>query len=509
MARKLALLCVIPLLGGCLVGPDYHRAAVPVRSDWEATARPTASVVGPTTMPGAGQPPPRGSVVQAGNAISDRWWMTLDDPALTALVDRAARSNLNLVAAAARVRAARARTAGAEAGLFPTARTGGAYQFNHAFGPLFPVEVGDYNLMDLGFDAAWEIDVFGGTRRAIEEATANTQAVDESRRDLLVSLLAEVCRDYVVLRTTQSRADIARYNLHTAGELLDLTLRQREVGLSGDLDVVRARAQVTATAAALPALDAQAQQSIHAIGVLLGESPDALMVQLSQPAPIPQPPDRVPVGLPSELLRRRPDVRRAERQLAAATASIGVAEANLFPQFSLTGDLGVASTSTDNLFDWSSRFIGVGPQARWLLFDAGRVLADVDSRRAVREQLLADYQQTILSAVRDVEDAVVAFDREQDRRELYRRTVADNAEAVRIAREQYGNGVIGFLTVLDAERSLFASQDALAQSDGAIAVDLVALYKALGGGWETADQVGPMPPPFPKPPMPAAQLVER
>jgi len=213
--------------------------------------------------------------------------------------------------------------------------------------------------------------------------------------------------------------------------------------------------------------------------------------------------------LPSELLRRRPDVRRAERQLAAATASIGVAEANLYPQLSLNGGIGTGGTEPFQLFNWSSRYYSVGPSVRWLLFDAGRVLADVDSRRAVREQVLADYRETILSAVRDVEDALVAFNREQDQRDLYRQSVDANAEAVRIARDQYANGLTGFLTVLDAERSLFASEDTLAQSDGAIATDLVALYKGLGGGWQETEKIAPNPPHFPKPPMPAAQLVTR
>jgi NodT family efflux transporter outer membrane factor (OMF) lipoprotein len=454
-------------------------------------------------------PTSRPSAIVAGEELPDQWWMTLNDPVLNGLVARATRSNLTLRAATARVRAARAKTAGATAGLFPSARADGEQNFNRANGPLFPVEQGDYQFGALGFDASWELDLFGGTRRAIEEAGDTQQASVEGRRDLLVTLVAEVCRDYVGLRTAQRRAAIAADDLRIARQLLDLTLRSRVAGVSGDLDVVRAQAQVTTTAAAIPALDLQAQQLIHGLGVLLGESPDALLADLSKPAPVPIPPAQIPVGLPAELLRRRPDVRRAERQLAAATASIGVAEANLYPQVSLTGAVGVGATSPSDLFNWSSRFVGIGPQARWLLFDAGRVLADVDSRRAVREEVLADYKQTILGAVRDVEDAVVAFDREQDRQDLYRQTVAANAEAVRIANEQYSEGVAGFLTVLDAQRSLFASQDALAVSDGSLAVDVVAIYKGLGGGWESAERGGPKVNSEPKGLMPAAQIVER
>lgn len=505
MTRSVFLLiaCLFAV-AGCMVGPDYHRPPVKVQSRWAATDVGALSAVGM-----AGVPTSRPSIVQPGGDLPERWWTTLGDATLDALVERAARSNLDLRSATARVREARARWAGARAGLFPTVHTAGSYDFYHNYGALFPVDTSDYNLLIAGFDATWEVDVFGGTRRAIEEAGDNLQAQAEARRDLLVSLLAEVCRDYVQLRTAQRRAAIASDNLQVQRQSLDLARRLRVAGVAGDLDVTRAQAEVTSTAATLPALDADAQRSIHALGVLLGESPDALLAQLSRPGPIPRPPARVTVGLPSGLLRRRPDVRRAERQLAAATASIGVAEANLYPQFTLTGDFGVAATDASQLFNWSSRYVGVGPSARWRLFDAGRVLADVDSRRAIREELLADYRQTILSAVRDVEDAVVAFDREQDRRDLYRQTVESNAESVRIANDQYASGVAGFLTVLDAERSLFASQDALAVSDGAISLDLVALYKGLGGGWGAVEPQIPRLPRFPRPPLPAAGLAGR
>jgi len=489
---------------GCTVGPDYHRPSVDLQHKWVAPEAGNSSAAA-----NAGVPTSRPSTVQAGGDIPEQWWTTLGDTKLDSLVDRAVRSNLDLRSAAARVRQARADWAGAEAGLFPAASAGAGYDFEHNNGPLFPVDTNDYNFYSAGFDATWELDVFGGRRRAIEEAGDSLQAQAEARRDILVSLIAEVCRDYVELRTAQQRTAIAADNLRIARDSLALAQRLRAAGVVGDLDVTRAQAEVTVTAANLPAFDIEAKQSIHALGVLLGESPDTLLAELSQTEPIPRPPQNIPVGLPSDLLRRRPDVRRAERELAAATASIGVAESDLYPKFTLTGDFGVGATDTSTLFNWSSRYVGVGPSARWLLFDAGRILANVDSRKAVREELLANYQQTILVAVRDVEDAVVAFQREQDRRDLYRQTVDANAESVRIAGDQYANGVTDFLTVLDAERSLFASQDALTVSDGAISLDLVALYKGLGGGWESVEKEAPTTPAFPRPPMPAAGLVER
>jgi outer membrane protein, multidrug efflux system len=488
---------------GCTVGPNYHRPSVDLQHKWVSPEAANSSI--PAMV---GVPTSRPSTVQPGAALPEQWWTTLSDTTLNGLVDRAVRSNLDLRSAAARVRQARAQWAGAKAGLFPTANVGAGYDFERSNGPLFPVDTNDYNFYAAGFDATWELDVFGGTRRAIEEAGDSLQAQAEARRAVLVSLLAEVCRDYVELRTAQQRAVIAADNLRIARDSLALAQRLRAAGVVGDLDVTRAQAEVTLTAANVPAFDIEAKQSIHALGVLLGESPDTLLAELSQAGPIPRPPQNVPVGLPSGLLRRRPDVRRAERELAAATASIGVAESDLYPKFTLTGDFGVGATDTSTLFNWSSRYVGVGPGARWLLFDAGRVLANVDSRRAVRAELLANYQQTILVAVREVEDAVVAFQREQDRRDLYRQTVDANAESVRIANDQYANGVTGFLTVLDAERSLFASQDAMALSDGAISLDLVALYNGLGGGWESVEKEAPNTPTFSRPLMPAAGLVE-
>src|ERR1700722_12445518 len=489
---------------GCTVGPNYHRPSVDLQHKWVAPEASNSSI--PAMV---GVPTSRPSTVQPGADLPEQWWTTLSDTPLSSLVDRAVRSNLDLRSAAARVRQARAQWAGAKAGLFPTASASAGYDYERNFGPLFPANTNDYNFYTAGFDASWELDVFGGTRRAIEEAADSLQAQADARRAVLVSLLAEVCLDYVELRTAQQRAAIAADNLRIARDSLALAQRLRAAGVVGDLDVTRAQAEVTVTAANLPAFDIEAKQSIHALGVLLGESPDTLLAELSQAGPIPRPPEKVPVGLPSDLLRRRPDVRRAERELAAATASIGVAESDLYPKFTLTGDFGVGATDTSTLFNWSSRYVGVGPSARWLLFDAGRILANVDSRRAVREELLADYQQTILLAVRDVEDAVVAFQREQDRRDQYRQTVDANAESVKIASDQYANGVTGFLTVLDAERSLFSSQDAKAVSDGAISLDLVALYKGLGGGWESIEKEAPNTPTFSRPLMPATGLVER
>jgi outer membrane protein, multidrug efflux system len=478
---SVVMLCTLGI-GGCLVGPNYHVPNVSSQPGWSST-QPASDTT--DTHDARAAPTSRPTILESGGDLPDKWWRTLGDPALNRLVEQAIVSNLTLREAEARIREARAQSAGARAGLFPTVRGDGGYSFNHDDGPLFPVEAGDYQFGAVGFDTAWELDLFGGTRRSVEASVDTTEAQIEAKHDGVVSVLAEVCRVYVGLRTDQARTAIARDNLHIARQSLELAKRRRAAGIAGDLDVVRAQALVTATAATLPQLQSRCLQEIHAIGVLLGQQPDSLVPSLSTPSAIPTPPRTIPLGLPSDLLRRRPDIRRVERELAAATASIGVAEANLYPQFSLNGDLGVGAISASDLFNWSSRYVSFGPSARWLLFDAGRVLADVDSRRAVRQELLDEYQQTILSATREVEDSIVAVNRSQDTCTWNRQTMQADQEAVRIASELYGNGLTGFLNVLDTERSLFAAKDAVASNDGEIAVDVIALYKSLGGGWET------------------------
>ena len=279
--------------------------------------------------------------------------------------------------------------------------------------------------------------------------------------------------------------------MKTERQTLDLAKRLYEAGLVGQLDVTRAQAEVATTESQLPILEIQAKSSIHQLGILLGESPSALLQQLSIRVNVPSPPRRVPIGLPSDLLKRRPDVRQVERQLASATAQIGVAEAELYPQFSLTGEVGLGAEPPDiNLFNWGGRAISIGPTVRWELFQGGRILANVDAHKAVRQELLEQYKLTILTAIGEVEDSLVAFQRQQDQYDLLGQSVASNQASVRISTEQYSEGTVGFLTVLDAQRTLLETQDAQAVSRGNIDLSMISLYKAVGGGWEWGERTG-------------------
>ena len=470
--------CAIALIiGGCTVGPDYRTPATTMPDAWGELGE-SGAATGPATRPISASP-----VVQ--------WWKTFEDPELNTLVERAVAANRDLRRARARVREARAQRDVVRADLFPKANVDASYsnsRFSNGntgsatsgnFGGL-----GDQNLYQAGFDASWEIDVFGGVRRSVEAANYDLAAAIEDQRDIVISLLAEVARNYVDLRGFQRQLTIAQENLQAQQQTLELTQNRLKAGVATDLDLARAQAQVSTTASQIPTLEASARQSIHRLGTLLGSDPMSLSKDLSPTKPIPRPPPALPVGVPSELLRRRPDIRRAERQLAATNARIGVATADLFPKFSLTGSLGLQSSKISNLLEYSSRFYSIGPSISWPIFDAGRIRANIRVQNAREEQAVATYEQAVLTALQEVEDALVNYTREEARR----RTLADAAEAnrraVQLANQLYAAGRTDFLSVLQAQRDLFASQDALVQSNRTVSTNLVTLYKALGGGWE-------------------------
>jgi NodT family efflux transporter outer membrane factor (OMF) lipoprotein len=450
-----------------------------------------------------------------------QWWTSFNDPELNSLIDRAVKNNLDLRLAESRLRQARAQRGMAVAALFPNVNADGGYQHARgsknvtiplgAFGaggsvpgdppppapaifnptpggPQSPLGNGGFpgvnmDLYQAGFDASWELDFFGGVRRSIEAADADTAAAMENQRDVLVSLAAEVAENYVQLRTNQREAQIARQNLEDQQDTLKLTQSRYQAGFATQLDVSREAAQVASTAATLPALQTAVRQSIHELGVLLGQDPDALSDELSAPQPIPPVPPEVPVGVPADLLRRRPDIRRAERQLAAATARIGVAESDLFPKFSITGSMGLDSSRIKSLMDWQSRYFVISPGVAWPIFDAGQINSNIQVQKELAQQAQTGYQSTVLNALREVEDALSAYRTEQVRRRALADAVDASSTALGLARQQYQKGVIDFLQVLDTERSLLEAQDVLAQSDSAISTDLITLYKALGGGW--------------------------
>ena len=400
----------------------------------------------------------------------------------------AVQSNLTLRIAEAHVREARAERDVINGSLWPSVGNSGSYSRNrfgqNGFPPLPSSVPLDYNLYNASFDAAWELDIFGGTRRTIEAANAEMGAALFSQRDVLVSLLAEVARNYIMVRGYQQRLAITCDSIHVQQEILNLTSNRFDNGLSSDLDVQQATALLTATEAEVPTLKTGFDQSVHHLAVLLGQPPGALMVEMSVEQPIPLTPPAVPVGLPSDLLQRRPDVQRSERELAAATARIGAAKADLFPKFSLTGFAGLESISTANFFNYASRDWSAGPTVQWEIFEAGSIRANVRVQNARQEQALDTYQQTVLVALEDAENALTAYAREQTRRESLSQSVQANEQALELSTQLYNNGLADFLHVLDSERSLYAAQDALVQSDQTVSLNLVQLYKALGGGWQ-------------------------
>ena len=465
----LVLLCAV----GCMVGPNYRRPDVVTPPSFGELA-PTAPTAG------------RSDAVVDG--IPTAWWTTFDDQLLTSLITRTVQSNLTLLQAEARGRVARASRRIAAADLWPQAEATGSYTRERT--SKNGISTGGagkvFNLFQAGFDANWEVDVFGGNRRAVEAADASVAAAEDDRNAVLVSLMGEVGLEYVTYRSLQQRIALANQNLAAQQGTLDLTRRLFSAGLAPELDVQRAAAQVATTASAIPLLVQQAAQAMHALSVLIGEPPLTLREELAAVGPIPKPPAQVAVGLPSELLLRRPDVARSERQLAAQTAEIGVATRDLFPRFFITGAASLQSVRASDFFDWQSRVLSIAPSVSWQIFSGGRIRANIALQTATQHELLAAYEAAVLQAFQDVEDALVAFSNEQATRAQLQDAVRANERAADLARQAYAQGLIDFLTVLVAEQSVFTSQDTLAQTERDVALQLVALYKAVGGGWESA-----------------------
>jgi NodT family efflux transporter outer membrane factor (OMF) lipoprotein len=458
--------CVVALWG-CAVGPDFKPPRPSMPADW----------TGPASRPATG---PATQVV----AEIAQWWTAFNDPQLSSLVLRAAQCNLNIKQAQARVMQARAARNIALGALGPSVNLNAGYsrQQPAGLGSRPPTPQDFYRA---GVDASWEIDVFGGLRRNVEAVEADMQANIEFQRNVLVTITAEVAMNYVDLRAAQKRIEIARRNLQAQRNSLELTRVRFEGGLVGGLDVANAEAQAATTAAQIPQFEAAAARFSYAIAVLVGAPPGALSAELAQPAPIPQSSPLVPIGVPCDLLLRRPDIRQAVARIHGATARIGVAEADFFPRFTLTGGLNFTSNRLDDWLSWSSRSWSFGPAATWNIFASGQTFWQVALQQGVREETLYAYQQTLLTAMQEVENAMIDSNRERIRRDALAEAVAANQRAVDLSVQLYTEGQTDFLNVLNAQRSLLLTEDALSLSDQAIAEDVIALYKALGGGWET------------------------
>jgi NodT family efflux transporter outer membrane factor (OMF) lipoprotein len=464
-------------LAGCTVGPDY--TPPPGRAP-DAFTHQADDGFAVFSRVDAGAPDPA-------------WWSRLGDPTLDALVARAAEGNLDVRLAVARITEARASLGVSESEGLPTLDASGSYSRNRDSASSRQGQFGgggeNYDSFRAGFDASWELDLFGRVRRSVEAAEASLQAAQEDRRDVLVTLVSDVARNYVELRGFQRRLEIARKNLALQQETLNLTRARFNAGLTTDLDVAQAEAALAETAALVPEFDASAQRAINRLSVLLGQNPAALRSELSSGGSIPAVPEVVPVGLPSELLRRRPDIRRAERNIVAANALIGVAVADLYPRFSLTGSFGLASDRFADWADATSRFWTVGPAVRWPILDWNRVRSNINVQQARAEQTVIVYEQTVLNGLEETENALVNYAREQSRRKSLADAVASSRRAFDLANQLYTSGVSDFQRVIDSQRALVSAEDQLVNSDTIVTTNLIALYKAIGGGWEGVDGV--------------------
>jgi NodT family efflux transporter outer membrane factor (OMF) lipoprotein len=470
MTRAVTLLAL--LLPSCAVGPRYRAPELPLPAGWAET---------------------RARSAPADEASLARWWTEFKDPLLERLVASALQGNLDLKIAAARIREARAaRGIAASAGL-PAVGVAAAYSrasrseavppFKSAPGAGSPFGPREQDVFQAGFDASWEIDVFGGVKRDKVAALAEVQAAQEGERELLVTLLGDVARSYIDLRGAQQQLHILAKTVRSQSDTLELARARQQAGLGTELDVARAEGFLRAIEGERPVLERRTRQAVYRLGVLIGQEPAALAAELEVPGSIPPVPPEVPESLPSELLSRRPDLRRAERELAAATARIGVARADLFPRFSILGGFGRLSEDAHDLGSGASEFWRVIPGLRWPIFSGGRIRANVRVQEARQEQALHAYQRTLLGALEEVENALVAHARERIRQESLRAAVAANRVALELATQRYTGGLESFLSVLDAQRSVYVAEDRLVQGDRDVATHLVAVYMSLGGGW--------------------------
>jgi NodT family efflux transporter outer membrane factor (OMF) lipoprotein len=484
----------------CTVGPNFVRPAPQVPAHWSPRAIET-----PTTD-GHPEPGATAAMTRVTEQASDlrAWWAGFNDPILNSLIDRAVRSNLDLRTAMLRVDEAGVQRAIAAAAWWPTVAIDASFTrqrlsettptgslFNSVGNIRLPGGGGitipnPYNQFQLSAAASWEFDLFGRVRRSVEAADANVQVSVEDQHAVWMSLLADVAQNYLELRGAQTRLRVSQENLATVEQLLDLTRQRRAAGMTTDIDVSNAAAQDYSIRASLPAFELQITQSINSLSRLIGREPEALRTELQAPDGEVIVPPAISIGLPADLVRRRPDIREAEASLHAATAQIGVAVANLFPRLTLAANGGFQSESAAKLLEWASRFGSIGPALDLPIFDRGR-WATVHLYDVRAQEAAVAYQRTVLDALHEVENALAAHGTDQQRRTWLEATVRESRDAVTLSRQRYESGIENFIDVLDAERTLQQSELSLADSGTAVRIDLVTLYRALGGGWETSD----------------------
>lgn len=489
------------IAAACTVGPDYEPpdfTAETVPDQWRTTVE---------------------TEMAADTTDLEMWWVSFNDSLLTDLIRRSEFGNLDLQAAVGRVAEARAIRGVAKGGYWPDIVLGGAYSYQKlSENGLQGAQVGEpddgtgggasslladpFDSWTAGLSLSWEIDLFGRIRRTVEAADAQLQASVEDYRDVLVTLYAEVGSAYVDARAFQTRLDFATQNVSAQENSLELTRDRFNAGLTSALDVAQAEQNLAQTRSTIPALEIGLEAALNRLAVLLGEAPGSLHDELQEHTGLPQPDDMVAYGIPADLLRRRPDIRQAERLLASQTARIGIATADLYPTLSLGGSVGLEALDFDDLGDGGSVFWSIIPKISWPIFTGGKIRNRIRAEEARTAQALAAYEKTVLTALEEVQNALVAYGQEKMRRDRLREAVDASQRAVDLVETQYLSGLTNFQNFLDSQRSLFRQQDELAESSGQVRNNLIALNRALGGGWSpskaemtAAAAAGETPPP--------------
>lgn len=480
MIRCFTLILITSLLSGCInVGPDYKAPIVNVPKKWTGTPK----------------------IEQKKSLQPEQWWKSFNDPMLDQLITDAIAANLDLKQALARVRDARAQRWITIAAGLPTVSgaSNATRRFNNyasSSGQAGPQSTGGafgigdqiINIFQLGFDSQWEVDIFGGERRAIEAADANIDSEIENSRNVLISLLAEVAGNYIELRTNQQLIVITRDNVNAQRDTVKLNQIRQQAGFSSMLEVAQAESQAATTEAFMPVYETIVKQSIHALSILLNREPNALASRLKNIGPIPAMPTVAITDLPSELLLRRPDIRRAERLMAKANADVGVATAELYPRVNLSAFIGLQNAQISD-FTPIGKSWDTASSLTLPIFNWGRIKANIKSKNALFDVAFLTYQSSVLTAFKEVEDALVAYANEQQRFRSLELAVNASLLSVKMANERYDHGLTMFLDVLQAQESLFQAQRNLADSKAQLSTDLIILYKALGGGWQNQASV--------------------
>ena len=463
-ARAGVALAVAATLASCAVGPNYKRPDTPVAPRYAGA---------------------EASAYSTDGHIQAKFWTEFDDETLNQLIDDALLANHDLRIALGHLVEARAARRESLFDLAPTVTAAGGHtnELVPSVQAGFPFSASYY---DAGFDATWELDLFGRVRRGVEARSAELQGAEASLQDAQVSITAEVARTYFELRGQQTQLAVAQRNVINQTDTLQLTQARLDAGRGTELDTSRAQSQLSSTLSTIAPLQAAVARSIHRLGVLTGRDPNALTSLLAPPRELPELPKIAAIGDPASLLRRRPDIRVAERQLAASTALVGVAIGDYFPKVTFNGNFTYAAVSPGNLGTAPSRSYLVGPGISWAAFDLGRVHAQVAQAHARDDVALATYEQTVLKALEETENALVTHARARDSLTHVADAAEASATAARLARTRYEGGYVDFLEVLDAERTQLEAEDRLAQSRTDTATSLIAVYKALGGGWEQA-----------------------